>query len=475
MIEAPKRYAIIVGVSKYDDEISDLPCAKNDAALLKQALLQKSSGFSEERVYLLANGFESKTPVQTEIPTRANIFQKISYVCDAAGPEDLIFLYFAGHGSEISKTAYLLASDTRMDVLSQTALKVDDLNDMLMKSKAKCVLRVFDACRSSSAQGRGPLGRMTEGLHQSVMKCATGWASFSSCSSGEFAYEDADLNQGVFTFYFCEGMSGKARNQQGAVTMESLVDYVKTSVSIWCDRQTLKQTPHFQTDLSGSLVLSTDVELPESKEIPTKGAFAELISGIDQHLSRTPSDTRRLTFTSDEEWRAFAKALHSQLKAKLAELAHPGLQAIIGDLQPLQNFGVPWPEFHRSMASCGLGEEFTSMTSAFRVEFIPREVVLPRTSLVVAVIQFTFFYWIWYYHSFAPGGSFGRAFTPSPDKAIGFFTLKPSGARDAIKTDKVLTEILSRASRDILTWAEQLGKYVEGRIGPLREMGPIVE
>lgn len=474
MTDEHKRYAIVIGVSMYDDDIAELPYAKNDAYRV-QSVVREHAGFSDDRVYFLANGFESNDKTHAIAPTRSNILQKVKYVCDAAGTEDLIVLYFAGHGVEISKTPYLITADTRMDVLSQTALNVDELNTMLEEAGCQCVLRVFDACRSPFAQGRGTLDRMTDGFQKAVMKCAKGWASLSACSSGEVAHESAEFNQGVFSYYLCEGWSGKATNQYGNVTIEGLVDYVKASVSNWCDRQTLLQTPHFQSDLSGSLVLATPAHPTEGGEATLCNLFGELVVGIEKQLSSTAEDTRRLTFTSEEEWKRISTDFHLQLASAIEELSHPAISVAVGENQPLQYRGdPPWREFNDDLAASSLQKEFTSNTASFQVDFSSREVVLPTTSLYVAVVRFNFLYWLWYCHICQPHQLQGK-FKPNPAYTKGFFTFKPSAARDNEKREGALREMLVRSSREILTWAQQLGDYVEARVEPLRKIGPIVE
>jgi hypothetical protein len=316
---------------------------------------------------------------------------------------------------------------------------------------------------------------MTDGLQKAVMKCASGWASFSSCSSGEVAHESGEFNHGVFTYYLCEGLSGKAKNHQGDITIEGLVDYVKTSVGNWCDRQTLRQIPHFQSDLSGSLVLGTSLPAPAEEATPLDSPFSELVTGLEQHLSSTPEDTRRLTFTSDEEWNKVATTLHQQLGLRLAELSHPAIAATLGSLQPLQNCGtLPWQEFNNDVISYSLQKEFTGKTAACMADFRSTEVVIPTTTLCIAVVRFNFFYWLWYWHVCNPQQLQGK-FDPVPLYTKGFFTFKPSGARDTDKTDRTITELLARSSREVLTWAKQLGEYVESRVDPLRKMGPIIE
>jgi hypothetical protein len=289
------------------------------------------------------------------------------------------------------------------------------------------------------------------------------------------AHEYGELNHGVFTYYLCEGIAGKARNQSGDITIESLVDYVKASVGNWCDRQTLRQTPHFQSDLSGSLIMASSVSLPGDKPTPVASPFSELVAGVEQHLSETAGDTRRLTFTSNEEWQRIAAAMHKALHTKLAELSHPAIKAELGEMQPLQNHGnAPWQEFNNDLAACSVQKEFTHETAACKTEFLSSEIVVPRTSLHVAVVRFSFFYWLWYCHVCHPEQLQGK-FNPGPAYAKGFFTFKPSAARDPEKTDRALTELLLRASREILAWAKQLGAYVESRVDPLRKVGQIIE
>jgi uncharacterized caspase-like protein len=262
-----KRYAIVTGVSKYrDDQIADLPYATNDAIRLANALTS-FGGFDRDRVYLLANAVEAM-PSDAECldPTRGNIIQKVQYVADAAGTDDLIVLFFAGHGVEMSKKPYLLSAETMMDVLSYTAVNVvTEINEILEKSHARTILRVFDACRSPFGDTRATSARMTKGFEEALLHASSGWASLSSCSSGEVAHELADWGHGVFSYYLCEALEGKAANDDGEVTFDRLVDYVRTSVGIWCDQQSQKQTPHLQSDLSGVVTLTVTKRLPRRR------------------------------------------------------------------------------------------------------------------------------------------------------------------------------------------------------------------
>jgi len=474
MNDEQKRYAVIIGVSAYDDDIAELRFARADALRLQQVLLE-SCGFAPNRVYVLTNGSEPALDPEPKAPTRPNILEKVQYVCDAADPEDLVLIYFAGHGVEISKSPYLITSDTRMEVLKKTAVDVRELNGMLEAAKSRCVLRIFDACRSPFSYARGTVGRMTVGLQQAVMQSATGWASFSSCSSGEVARESGDFNQGVFTHYLCEGLSGKAANDDGDVTFERLVDYVKTSVQNWCERQTLRQTPHSQSDLSGTLVLATSLRPTPMAQTAMDSPFSTLLAGIEEQLANTAEDARRLTLTSDEEWREVMGLARERLEARLGELQHPALVVRISEAKPLSSLeGSVSKRLRGEVDANGLHREFTKRTLAYKVDFSSAEIVLPRTSLFVTLVRFEFFYWIWYCHVCHTSQLQGT-FSPKPASTTGFFTFKPTAAKNGEKMERTLTEVLSRASDDIVAWAKQLGEYVESRLKPLREVGDIIE
>ena len=475
-MNAGKRYGVVIGVSRYhDDQIADLPCAKNDALRLSQALIS-SGEFNKDQVYLLANDVPTvPTDIKCYDPTRGNILQKLQYVADAAGPDDLILVFFAGHGVEVSKNPYLLSCDTMMDVLSHTGVKVADMNDILGKSKAKTILRVFDACRSSFGDTRGVPGRMTKGFEDALMYTGTGWASFSSCSSGEVAHESGELNHGIFSFYLCEGLEGKAANDQGIVTFDRLVDYVRTSVRIWCDQQSQMQTPHLQADLSGVVVLSVGSKVAPIKAPVLDSPFDALQVAIDRHLAQTPRDARNLTFTDAEEIEGIAKTAQAAIRGLAESFRHPALTISLSERKPLDQLDVnSWQLLHQDMDAAKLRQEFSNNTSAVLIEFNSSEVVIPRTKVAIAVVRFSFFYWIWYSHVCVKD-KLQHSFKPVPPTTKGYFTFKPRAASDGRKLDMTIRELFKRCSGDLLSWSEQLKEFVNGRLDPLRKVGAIIE
>jgi len=472
-----KRYAVIIGVSKYEDDgFPALPYAKNDAIRVARALVTVG-GFKKEQVYLLVNDVSAPTTdFQYFAPTRSNVLEKLKIVADDASQDDLVLVFFAGHGVEASKNPYLLSCDTKMNVLAHTGVRVvEDMNDILGKSSAKTILRIFDSCRSPFGGTRTVMECMTKGFEDALMYHGSGWASFSSCSSGEVSYESSELEQGVFSYYVCEGLEGKAANENGVVTFDSLVNYVRISVDNWCGEQGRKQTPHMKQDLSGVVPLTVTKRAAPSATPSIDNPFDALQLAIDRHLAGTPPDARNLTFTDPQELESVAQTAQARIRELAESFQNPRVSLSLSERKSLRHLDAhAWNQLLASVGSRKLRQEFPNNTSAMRLEFTSTEVVIPNTSLVVALVRFSFFYWVWYYHVCIKD-PFQDAFSPSPLSTSGFFTFKPKAAVDGRKLDAALRELFKRCSSDIVSWSGQLKEYVNSRIDPLRKLGDIIE
>jgi hypothetical protein len=473
MSDINRGFAIIVGVSSYEDEMSPLPYARNDAIRIYQILTQYG-GFNPDRAFLFIDELEPNENVARGPSTRANILQAIQHVADIAKDGDLVLFCFAGHGGEISKTPYLLTSDTKFNVISETAIDVNKLNEILEKSKANSIVRIFDACRNPFQIGRALTGRMTQGLQDAFMLKATGWATFSSCSTGEVAHESPEFEQGVFSYYLCDGLEGKAANDSGNVTFERLVDYVKISVDNWCERQMVQQTPHLLSDLSGPLVLTTVAPAETVEPIPESHPLASLQFGLDAHFGQLPPDVRNLAFTTDEQWWEVVGLVLSIVNPMIQGFTHPTLTLSVSDAVSLQSFGQGFiKRLVTQMQKLGVAGEYRT-DLAIRCSFRSSELTVPTTDLYITIVRFSVFYWIWWFHM-CSSKQLEQSFTPDPPLKTGFFTLTPQAALDERKMGRVVSDILDRGSQSILDWAQQLSGSVNSRIDPLRKLGDIIE
>ena len=99
--EKPRRIAIVVGVSEYDDETLKLDHPENDARRIAEALKT-------------IHGFEVIPLMSRDKRTlRHLLMEEWQYRVGELKDHDVVLLYFAGHGIELKGRNYLLPSDVR--------------------------------------------------------------------------------------------------------------------------------------------------------------------------------------------------------------------------------------------------------------------------------------------------------------------------------------------------------------------------
>ncbi len=230
-----KRWALVIGVDNYtDSSIPDLGGAANDAKALAKAL-EKYAGFPADQIILLAT-----TEPPERQPTRTNILKRLSNLKGLVPKDGLFLVSFAGHGIERENKAFLIPSDATstddISLLEDTALSVNKIKDQIKASGVRQVLFLLDACRNDPNGGRAdsinPLseayksGFSFDVANQEVEAFATIYAT----SVGERAFEYAEKKQGYFSWAIVEGLSGKAANVNGQITLGSLVKFVSDQV-----------------------------------------------------------------------------------------------------------------------------------------------------------------------------------------------------------------------------------------------------
>jgi formylglycine-generating enzyme required for sulfatase activity len=230
-----KRWALIIGIDDYqDDNIADLRGAANDAKTLAESL-EKYAGFPSDQIILLG----TNEPKERQ-PTRANILKRLSNLKTLVPKDGLLLVSFSGHGIERGNSAFLIPSDATstddVDLLENTALSVETIKRQVKATQVRQVLFLLDACRNDPTSGRSetnnPLtdaykkGFSFDVANQEVEAFATIYAT----SVGARAYEYSEKRQGYFSWAIVEGLSGKAANANGEITLGSLVKYVENRV-----------------------------------------------------------------------------------------------------------------------------------------------------------------------------------------------------------------------------------------------------
>ena len=153
--------------------------------------------------------------------------------------DDLVVIYFAGHGAPDPNrpdNLYLLPHDADLDALAATAFPMWDVKTALRRQiAAERVIVISDACHSGGTQ---------EGLDNPIngtfadLFTPSRRLTLTAAANNELSFEDARWGggHGVFTHNLLEGLRGAAdANEDGIVTFAEAADYTTRSVSAETD------------------------------------------------------------------------------------------------------------------------------------------------------------------------------------------------------------------------------------------------
>jgi WD40 repeat protein len=157
----PQIFAVFIGVSDYKGTELDLQYAAKDAEDLGNAfaaaarkLLNTANGKEQVFIYRLHTGNN-----RSGFPDKNTIRQTFREIGKKAGPNDILFVFFAGHGvmQGDNKQFYLLTADasktTALEAVSQVGISTSELTEWIKPGTINAQKRIliFDACNSGQA------------------------------------------------------------------------------------------------------------------------------------------------------------------------------------------------------------------------------------------------------------------------------------------------------------------------------------
>ena len=132
-------YALIIGIDKYEN-VRSLDYAVKDAEDIQSMLVDKFH-FQQDNIVLLKD----------EEATKTTIIQEFSNITKKAGDNDRVLIFFAGHGEtedlpDGGEMGYLLPVDGDKTDLYVSAIEMDEIQTISLRSEAKHILYLIDAC-----------------------------------------------------------------------------------------------------------------------------------------------------------------------------------------------------------------------------------------------------------------------------------------------------------------------------------------
>ncbi|MGR6317677.1 type VII secretion protein EccCb [Micromonospora soli] len=218
-----QRRALLIANDRYIDEsLADLYAPREEARDLLSLLADADVGAFDQTV-LLEN--ESKSSIE----------RAVEAMLRAAGPEDLVLLYFSGHGVRSSKRGrlHLAVANTELDHLSSTAVSASFIRELLDESDAASSVMLLDCCYSGAFEGAGLKttddlaidGELKTGYGRYVI---TATNAVERADDGRPASESGPRLRSAFTETVIQGLSTGAADitGQGRITPDDLWRYV---------------------------------------------------------------------------------------------------------------------------------------------------------------------------------------------------------------------------------------------------------
>ena len=238
-----RRVALLIGNGTFqpDSGLDNLRGPVNDVERLAAVLGDPERGNFEVRTFLDRPGSE--------------VFPAIEDVVNDAMRDDLVLIFYAGHGKLDGGGRLCLAmADTQVRRVFSTSISASGLTSLLGNGNAGAIVLLLDCCysgamskefhRGSATEELGALARDVSGLH--VITATTG-----TQTAREREDESDGLYMGAFTRQIVEGLrSGTAdRDGDGTVTLSDLERHLRETVR----QQTPRRTSH---DASGDPVIA---------------------------------------------------------------------------------------------------------------------------------------------------------------------------------------------------------------------------
>ncbi|NEO42560.1 MAG: caspase family protein [Moorea sp. SIOASIH] len=238
--EGVKR-ALLIGVSKYGKGLEPLPGATKDLKEIKRILGSPQLGNFVD-VKALSN------------PNRQQMEEAIEQLFTTSTKDDLVLLFFSGHGVKDSSNQLYLANritrkNSQGELVRTTAVSARAIHNIMNRSRSKRQVVILDCCFSAAFR-KGLLVKDDGSVDLQNQLGGEGRAILAS--STDYSFSQLDKQLSIYTQYLVEGIeTGKADlNRDRVISLDELHKYIENKI-----KETLPvMTPKIYTDQEGSKI-----------------------------------------------------------------------------------------------------------------------------------------------------------------------------------------------------------------------------
>lgn len=215
-----RRFGVVIGIDAYENGVPPLASAVSDARSIAHGL--RSLGF--ERVFELYDDEATHAAL-------TNFFEIV--LPDQLGTNDLLVVYFAGHGMVgRDGESYLLPQDSTLEV-QQRGVSMQELKEAALGLEARGVLYLVDACLSGAMLRRseGEAHRVGD-AHWREIRGRRVVQVISAGKAEEAVFENR--RTGLFSAALRAGLFGGKADEDldFVITTEELGDYARRKVVV---------------------------------------------------------------------------------------------------------------------------------------------------------------------------------------------------------------------------------------------------
>ncbi|HSS48427.1 MAG TPA: caspase family protein [Thermoanaerobaculia bacterium] len=264
-----RKLALLIGNSMYGPGLPPLEKPDADIAALAKVLADPAIG-----------GFDEVKPLLDA--TSATARREVARFFFGRSPDDLLLLYFSGHGLRNDRGGlYLAVQDTEAELLSGTAVPATFISEEMDNCRSRRQILILDCCYSGAFErgAKGPAANPAAAFKGNGL----GRFVLTASDSTQLAWEDVAATStgglSVFTHHLVRGLeSGEADlDGDGLISIDELYDYVYARVVEENPRQIPGKSISKQ---QGEIFLARNPAGPKLRPLP-----AELVQALDHPLA----------------------------------------------------------------------------------------------------------------------------------------------------------------------------------------------
>ena len=217
------KIALLIGVSEYLPGLNPLPAAEQDVREMQRVLEHPEIG-----------GFNQVQPLTN--PSSQDMRIAIETLFTTCARDDLVLLYFSGHGvTDDNNRFYFASRDTQktdQGLIRSTAVSANAVHDFMEDSRSKRKVVILDCCYSGAFAKGMTAKKLMDVVDIQTQLGGEGRAILTSSTSTQYSFEQKGSDLSVHTRYLIEGLETGAADcdEDGAISAEDLHTYTKQKV-----------------------------------------------------------------------------------------------------------------------------------------------------------------------------------------------------------------------------------------------------